>query len=60
MGRVTPSETRGYVQDVRYFATEHMDVGREASMYAVRQHPSAIAPAWLYLLHPCSRVGGGL
>ena len=28
--RVVPSETRRYVQDVRYFAVEHMDVRREA------------------------------
>ena len=31
LGWYTPSETRRYVQDVRYFAIEHMDVRREAS-----------------------------
>jgi len=66
LGRVTAFETRCYVQDERYFAIEHMDVRREvfqagtACQVALRQHPSAIAPALLYLLHPCSRVGDGL
>jgi hypothetical protein len=30
-----PPKTRCYLQDVMYFAKEHMDVRREASLYAL-------------------------